>query len=406
MVRRIVISVAIMSLVVTMICVGCAKPEPTAEPTEDPSLQAEYQELIDQGIVRADLLLNPYGSDFALKPDGTPYRFSALYMITSVDVAWNHCGVMESYIERAGAECTILDCNYDVEVQIGQIEDIIALDLADGIFLHATNEDMLVPAAEKAEAAGIPLIAFDTYLHSENVTSRVHHDYKGETASNLMAEYFLEKVRQEGKHLNIVLVWGPKSVEIIQDRANRFKETIEANPELATIVVETPETFCGNEDTCEYLLDAFTAYPELNTVYVTCGGETGTIEALRALDRLYPRDHPDHVLCALNDCDTIALEQMDAGYVDCFLANFAPHLADVPLKLMFHKVVLRQSVPQDVVLPMNMVTPKTSRDLVYGVSVAYPRLPYEKWDLWPVLDTTEIGIETPTKEMRKELCGY
>ena len=43
---------------------------------------------------------------------------------------------------------------------------------------------------------------------------------------------------------------------------------------------------------------------------------------------------------------------------------------------------------------------------MYGVTPVWPYLPAKRWNLWPVFDTTELGISTPTVAERKELLGY
>ena len=76
---------------------------------------------------------------------------------------------------------------------------------------------------------------------------------------------------------------------------------------------------------------------------------------------------------------------------------------------MWH-LVLGQSIPQEVILPMNLVSSETiDQPLVWGNPV-YPRLPTAQWDLWPVcnfrLPPKDMGIDYPTKALRMELQGY
>jgi hypothetical protein len=60
-------------------------------------------------------------------------------------------------------------------------------------------------------------------------------------------------------------------------------------------------------------------------------------------------------------------------------------------------------VPTDLVL----LTPENVDTEMYnGVAAAWPRMPRNEWDLWPVMDTSWMGIETPTKAMRLEYQGY
>ena len=39
-------------------------------------------------------------------------------------------------------------------------------------------------------------------------------------------------------------------------------------------------------------------------------------------------------------------------------------------------------------------------------AVYWAGMPPAEWDIWPVLDTTSVGIETPTKALRMQYQGY
>jgi hypothetical protein len=47
---------------------------------------------------------------------------------------------------------------------------------------------------------------------------------------------------------------------------------------------------------------------------------------------------------------------------------------------------------------MVVITPDNSHTArQFGAPAAWPRLPHGTWDLWPVLDLSEIGVEMPKK---------
>ena len=155
-------------------------------------------------------------------------------------------------------------------------------------------------------------------------------------------------------------------------------------------------------------MDAFTAHPELNALYCHGGGGSGAIEGLKAIDRLLPPGDPNHVITAFNDCDTVTVETLDAGKLDAFGTHQSWDLCDTVVKLALTYVVLGKEVPGNIDIPMQLITVEnidTLEGRVLGAPV-YPRMPTGKWDLWPVLDATGLGIETPTKAMRMELQGY
>ena len=155
------------------------------------------------------------------------------------------------------------------------------------------------------------------------------------------------------------------------------------------------------------VMDAFTADPDLNALFAMAGGMAGTINGLQSIGRLLPVDHPDHILTCMNDVDTRIVEAMYEGQLDAFATHGCYDLCDVVVKLALTNIVLDQEVPDDVVVPMVLVTSDTiDTDMLFGVTAVYSRMPAEQWDLWPDCDTTEIGIPTPTKEIRMQTKGY
>ncbi len=66
-------------------------------------------------------------------------------------------------------------------------------------------------------------------------------------------------------------------------------------------------------------------------------------------------------------------------------------------------------LPRHVLLPMPMLTGKTidtDAAHMWGGTVAFTDMPLGKWDYWPTLDTSKIGLPTPTLADRKQLLGY
>ena len=58
-------------------------------------------------------------------------------------------------------------------------------------------------------------------------------------------------------------------------------------------------------------------------------------------------------------------------------------------------------------LPMAVVTAENIETIkIFGATPCYVWMPAGQWDLWPVLDTSDIGLSSPTVEMREQLKGY
>jgi hypothetical protein len=66
-------------------------------------------------------------------------------------------------------------------------------------------------------------------------------------------------------------------------------------------------------------------------------------------------------------------------------------------------------LPRRVLLPMPLLDGKmidTPTAHMWGGTVAFTEMPVGKWNEWPVLDTSKIGLPTPTVADRKQLLGY
>jgi len=411
--RKKIVPLMAVFVVAAIVMAGCAKPssnEPApAEVTTwtTPELLADYQSLvIDKGLVDSSLVLNPYEGGLATKPDGTPLRVRHSTHILPVDYCMNHDGLMKSFVERAGGTYSSFDANLVVDAQIADLDNIIAQKSADVLILHPVEEYSSVPAVERVVAAGIPVFTWDATSPTEAVTSFAHHKFDGPAGTNVVAEYLVELAEKENKQINLLEIWAiPDSVHI-QSRHVALHEVIDGHP-LINVVAETAGTGGSSETTAAYVEDAVGAHPEINAIFGDGGGQDAAVDGLRAAGRLFKVGDPNHIILIGNDTDARTIQAVVDGYWDAFGTHQPWDLADLPVKLLLTSVILGESVPQEVVVPMEAVTSENIETIkVFGATPCYVWMPAGNWDLWPVLDTSEIGLEAPTVEMRKDLKGY
>ena len=398
------ITVMVVSIILAGCVPGAAPAPPTAAPPTAPEVPAEYQELIDEGLVDPNLVLNPY-EGLAIKPDGTPYVFRGTYILLSLDWMLNVERLATSLLTRAGADFSTFDANMDAQAQIGYLEDLRALTPPDALLIHPVHEDLLVPAVEAMVEAGIPVFDEDVPTHTDKVTCWAYHRQLPPVGQNLMGEWFVQKAEERGEMIYIYEIWGTRAMEISRDRNQAFHEVVDECPLIT--VMESPDSQWSNEITADLVLAAFPAHPELNAIYHHGGGEDGAISALKTLGLLKPIDDPDHIILASGNCGTEIVEAIKRGEADAFTTHEPWDLADIIVKAMLTNVVLGQPVPHEIISPMRVV----SADNLYtakrfGATAVYPLMPKKQWDLWPVLDTSTglldanfnpIGLATPTK---------
>jgi ribose transport system substrate-binding protein len=132
-------------------------------------------------------------------------------------------------------ELFIGDGDADAITQSKLIDDYIAKGI-DVLVLDPVETNAMVPAAKRAEAAGIKVILMDRYLNG----------FEGVT---LIKASDVEEGRVIGEHLakltngkaNIVELTGPPAASNVSDRSNGFKQAIEGYPDMKIISVNNAQ---------------------------------------------------------------------------------------------------------------------------------------------------------------------
>ncbi|MFC5699879.1 sugar ABC transporter substrate-binding protein [Cohnella faecalis] len=107
---------------------------------------------------------------------------------------------VKSQVEKFGGKLTVLASENDLNKMVTNLDNAINQKF-DGILLDHGNADALTAGVNKALAAGIPVVAFDSGLSIEGVTSIAQND-------QLLADKSLEALAKDaGGKGNIVKVW-------------------------------------------------------------------------------------------------------------------------------------------------------------------------------------------------------
>jgi ABC-type sugar transport system substrate-binding protein len=350
------------------------------------------------------LPLNPFGADFAVKPDGTPYKFACSVLFLGVDTLSQGEKLQRSLVERAGGKYIFFDPGLDAQKQIAWIEDLITVQKPDCIIFQSVNEKMLVPVVEKAWDAGIPSVVWDIDVNTDKKISFILHDFAGEKGSNQVGQYFVDRAKAANKKLHILEIWGQRALQTSQDRHAGFHKAVDKS-DLIT-VTESEDSNWSPDKAADIVANALTADPTINAIYSHGGEAPGVVNGLRAIKRLLPLKDPNHVIVATNDIDPLVAKAIDEGLVDACGSHQACDLMDIATQVAFTAVVLKQPVPKRIVVPMYVITPQNINNLKMLGLPTYPKLPVKAWDQWPPLNCAQIGIPTPTKELRKKTAGY
>lgn len=188
---------------------GNAAPSESASPTasESASAPASSSAAADSGVEALK------GKKIALVMRFNTGTFSAQY----VD------GVKKQ-VEKFGGTVTVIPSDNKLDVMATNL-DAAVTQRYDGILIDHGDAGALSAGVDKAIAAGIPVVAFDSGLTNAGVTSVAQNDQK-------MAEQTLEALAKDtGGKANIVKIWVA-GFPPMESRQVAYQAFLDANPDI------------------------------------------------------------------------------------------------------------------------------------------------------------------------------
>lgn len=142
----------------------------------------------------------------------------------------------ESQGTKKGYEISVQDGNQENEKQMQQIENFIAKQY-DAIVVSAADVEGILPAIDKCQEAGIPVIAIDTPIEHEWVSTCISWDnYATGKALGEYAVSYIQEHLKEKDEVHVVLINAPAYPHLAA-RDEGFREALKAEPK-AKIIVE------------------------------------------------------------------------------------------------------------------------------------------------------------------------
>lgn len=124
------------------------------------------------------------------------------------------------------AQVTTVGYDYDLGKQANQIDNFIAAGV-DFILLNPGDPKAITPAIKKAQAAGIPVVAFDTV--AEGADAAITTD--NVMAGSVSCQYIADKLNGRG---NVIIENGPQ-VSAVIDRVNGCKQVFAKYPNIKVL---------------------------------------------------------------------------------------------------------------------------------------------------------------------------
>ena len=227
-----------------------------------------------------------YASDASTESNSTDVSGKRIFFINvwrALDFFVNIEAAVKKEAEEYGVEVTCVDANLDYvatsdymsQAVIGQY-DCIMID----------GDESLVPAANEAEAQGVPVINYDTYIGGKT-SALVASDNKdmgrldGEYAVELLKEKYDGEVKGIIYYLNF-------PVSSMQDRCAGFLEVFEEYPDV-TLIEEVPNA--EDVEVCQKLMDnVLIAAPEGNIDMIFASNSSSALGTIAAVESAARKD--------------------------------------------------------------------------------------------------------------------
>jgi ribose transport system substrate-binding protein len=209
-----------------------------------------------------------------LKP-AKPYKIAFVDCLNTTVFWISMEDAMKARAKNLGVDLTVVaPSRADVTEQTGLIEDLIQKKV-EALILGTCDSKGIVPVVEKANAAGIPVIAVDTAIDGGKIASLIQtNNIKG---AEMAAEYIAQDLKGKGK---VLVIDGNLVHQTGRDRARVGSYLKEKYPDVK--VVQQP----GNWTQAEGMAVAenvLTANPDVNWIFTAADPMAmGAIQAVQA----------------------------------------------------------------------------------------------------------------------------
>ncbi len=156
------------------------------------------------------------------------------------------------------AKVTVLSAGYDLNTQVGQIENFIAAGM-DMIILGAADTKGIGPAVRKAKAAGIIVVAEDVNADGGVDATITSNNFQ---AGEQGGQYIVDRLKGKG---NVVIVNGPP-VSAVIDRVDGAKSVFAKYPGIK-ILSDSQNAGGNREGGLRVMTDLLTAFPKIDAVF-------------------------------------------------------------------------------------------------------------------------------------------
>ena len=240
---------------------------------------------------------------------------------------------------KEGDELIIVDAGFDAAKQLNDIDDMIQQGV--GVMLiDPVDSNAIKSAIEACDAAGIPVIAYNSPLNFEIASTVATDNY---LAGQLVGEAMGKALEGKGK----VAMLTYNVAEVCLDRANGFKDAIANYPDIE--IVEEQEIQPGTDTALPVAENILQSYPDLNGFFAlndpSALGCVAAVESANLLDqvKIVGVDGSDDAKAAIAEGKMLASAAQDPVTIGSEAVATA------------YKVIAGETVESDIKIPSYLV---------------------------------------------------
>ena len=320
---------ATMSVVMvgSMLLAGCGKTEDAA--TTKPAAEETTEDAATDAA--ADTATDTAASGVTIKIGVSVADQSNPFYIDIVDG-------MES-AAKDGDELVIVDAGFDAAKQLNDIDDMIQQGVK-VMLIDPVDSNAIKSAVEACDAAGIPVIAYNSPLNFEIASTVATDNY---LAGQLVGEAMGKALDGKGE----VAMLTYNVAEVCLDRANGFKDAIAEYPDIK--IVEEQEIQPGTDTALPVAENILQAYPDLAGMFAlndpSALGCVAAVESANLLDQvqIVGVDGSDDAKAAIAEGKMLASAAQDPVQIGSVAIETA------------YKVIAGEEVEKDIKIPSYLV---------------------------------------------------
>ena len=320
---------ATMSVVMvgSMLLAGCGKTEDAA--TTKPAAEETTEDAAADAA--ADTATDTAASGETIKIGVSVADQSNPFYIDIVDG-------MES-AAKDGDELVIVDAGFDAAKQLNDIDDMIQQGVK-VMLIDPVDSNAIKSAVEACDAAGIPVIAYNSPLNFEIASTVATDNY---LAGQLVGEAMGKALDGKGE----VAMLTYNVAEVCLDRANGFKDAIAEYPDIK--IVEEQEIQPGTDTALPVAENILQAYPDLAGMFAlndpSALGCVAAVESanLLAQVQIVGVDGSDDAKAAIAEGKMLASAAQDPVQIGSVAIETA------------YKVIAGEEVEKDIKIPSYLV---------------------------------------------------